>query len=108
MVRSCRTARSAELTDLVRVHRDAIDSALRDYAASNPRLFGSVAAGTATAQSDIDILVDIKGNRADQLMGMLGLSTRIGAILGIHVDVVTRDLLRDPVAADITEVPLYA
>jgi len=52
------TARSDALRQLLASHRVAVDAVLARYAATSPRLFGSVARGEAGASSDVDLLVD--------------------------------------------------
>ncbi|MEO7007318.1 MAG: nucleotidyltransferase domain-containing protein, partial [Terrimesophilobacter sp.] len=48
------TPSSLALRELIDVHRGELDAVMRRYGASNPRLFGSVARGDATEDSDID------------------------------------------------------
>lgn len=47
---------------LLRRHRDAVLAAARQAAVRNVRVFGSVARGEDTAESDIDLLVDVRGD----------------------------------------------
>ena len=68
------------------------------YGASNPRLFGSVARGDATVGSDVDVLVDLDPGGGNALMRLAGLSEEFSRILGMDVDVVAPEVLRDPVA----------
>lgn len=56
---STMTTQSESLRAEIASHRDTLDVILRRYAATNPRLFGSVARGDATPDSDIDLLVDL-------------------------------------------------
>ncbi|CAN5328934.1 hypothetical protein BH09ACT6_BH09ACT6_03960 [soil metagenome] len=72
---------------------------LARYGASNPRLFGSVSRGDATASSDIDLMVELDPDSGNPLMRVAGLGEELGDILGVRVDVVTDELLRDPVSA---------
>lgn len=44
--------------DLIRRHREQILELAREFGVSNIRVFGSVARGDATPNSDIDLLVD--------------------------------------------------
>jgi uncharacterized protein len=46
--------------DEVRERRDAIRGILEPFGAVNPRVFGSLARGTADEKSDVDILVDFR------------------------------------------------
>ncbi|MGH9065013.1 MAG: nucleotidyltransferase family protein [Acidimicrobiales bacterium] len=53
--------------------------------ASNIRVFGSVARGDATADSDVDLLVDFEPGRS--LLDEAGLARELEELLGYHVDV---------------------
>lgn len=72
---------------------------LARYGARNPRLFGSVARGQATETSDIDLLVDLDASGVNPLMRVAGISDEFGDLLGVRVDVVTEELLRERVSA---------
>lgn len=47
-------------SDALAAHRKQIREIVSAHRASNARVFGSVAAGTDTAASDLDILIDPK------------------------------------------------
>lgn len=66
--------------------------AWRQNTARNPRIFGSVARGTATPESDIDLLVDLEQGRS--LLDLGGLLMDLQQALGRPVDVVTVQGLR--------------
>lgn len=72
---------------------------LRRYGASNPRLFGSVARGDAGPGSDVDLLVDLDRNGGNPLMRAAGMSEELSLLLGVRVDVVSAELLREQVSA---------
>jgi len=57
------------------------------YGAHHVRVFGSVARGEETAQSDIDFLVDLEPGRS--LFDLGGLLSELQALLGCPVDVLT-------------------
>jgi predicted nucleotidyltransferase len=59
------------------------------YGASNVRVFGSVANGTANADSDIDFLVDMEKDRS--LFDVGGLLMDLQELFGRKVDVVTEN-----------------
>ncbi len=81
------------LDDLVNEKRGALIEAAEHYGAHNLRIFGSVARGEATPESDIDILVDLEPGRS--LLDLGGLLMEFQAILGHPVDVVTEQGLRE-------------
>jgi predicted nucleotidyltransferase len=92
------TNAAANAREAVAARREQLDEVLRRYGASNPRLFGSVARGDATTESDIDVLVDLDPARGNPWMRMAGLSEEFRGVLGVDVDVVAAELLRDGVA----------
>lgn len=64
-----------------------------------PRLFGSVARGEATADSDIDLLVDLLPGGGNELLRVAGIAEELTQLLGTRVDVVSTSLLRGEVSA---------
>lgn len=93
------TAESVSLRAAIAAHRDAMDLILRRYRAVNPRLFGSVARGDATADSDIDLLVDLLPSGGNDLLRVAGVAEELSQLLGSRVDVVAASLLRDEVSS---------
>ncbi|WP_256842793.1 nucleotidyltransferase family protein [Ornithinimicrobium cryptoxanthini] len=93
------TAESVSLRAAIAAHRDAMDLILRRYRAVNPRLFGSVARGDATADSDIDLLVDLLLGGRNDLLRVAGVAEELSQLLGSRVDVVAASLLRDEVSS---------
>jgi predicted nucleotidyltransferase len=63
------------------------------HGASNVRVFGSVARGTAGPTGDIDLLVDFEAGRT--LLDHVGLWRDLEALLGRAVDVVSAGGLTD-------------
>jgi len=59
-------------------------------------LFGSYARGEATAESDIDLLVDVSGTELDSLFKLGGLYNDLEDALGTSIDLVTVDSLEEP------------
>ena len=55
------------------------------------RVFGSHASGTATASSDLDLLIDLKPKR--DLLDLVGFKLDLEDLLGCEVDVVTEGSL---------------
>jgi uncharacterized protein len=74
------------------------------------RVFGSLARGDDDAESDIDLLVELPGERTTgaELLTVLALTDELSSALGARVDVVTPRTLRDDVrdAAVAEAVPL--
>ncbi|MBM4378383.1 MAG: nucleotidyltransferase domain-containing protein [Deltaproteobacteria bacterium] len=61
-------------------------------------LFGSVARGSDTSQSDVDLLVDPDGHRG--LLSLMRVKVRLEELLHRRVDVVTRGGLAPEVLAE--------
>ncbi len=93
------TFESATLRAAIAAQRAALDEILKRYAATNPRLFGSVARGDATATSDVDLLVDLHASGGNELLRVAGIAEEFSQLLGHRVDVVTATLLRAEVSA---------
>lgn len=60
-------------------------------------LFGSVARGEASPQSDVDLMGDFDRTRGLTLFDMAGLEVRLGEILKTRVDLSDRHMLKEPV-----------
>jgi predicted nucleotidyltransferase len=94
--------------DLLRRHRDDILRVAADHAASNVRVFGSVARGEARPDSDVDLVVDLAATiRGFAFFAALHrLEAALERLLGRPVDVVSvhasgpraEAILRDAVA----------
>lgn len=93
------TRQSESLRAAIACHRDALDAILARYAATNPRIFGSVARGDATPDSDIDLMVDLLPRRGNELLRVSGIAEELSEVLGTRVDVVTASLLRCEVSS---------
>lgn len=94
---------SVSLRAAIAAHRDGLALILRRYRATNPRLFGSVARGDATANSDIDLLVDLAPGGGNDLLRVAGVAEELSQLLGLRVDVVAPSLLRDDVSSSALE-----
>lgn len=92
------STQSESLRAAIAHHRGALDAIMRRYAATNPRLFGSVARGDATSDSDIDLLVDLLPGGGNDLLRVSGMAEELTALLGARVDVVAASLLRGEVS----------
>jgi hypothetical protein len=96
----------ARMRRLQRLRPDILRVARR-YAITDVRVFGSVARGEDTADSDIDLLVEFDAAHHGALP-LIGLRRELAELIGEPVDVATLDLLRPEIAseAEATAVPL--
>lgn len=70
------------------IHRERIRAIVAHYGGVNPRVFGSVARGEDTEDSDLDILVDDPEGRRLNLFALGGMNYDISSLIGRPVDVV--------------------
>ncbi len=75
-------------------NKAALDKIFAEYEVKNPRVFGSVARGDATATSDIDILVD-SYKPGLGLMRLTRMIEMLEKLLGASVDIVRADLVKE-------------
>lgn len=61
------------------------------------RVFGSVARGEATPQSDVDLLADFDKSKQVTLVTLGSLESRLAALLGVKVDLSSAEWMREPV-----------
>jgi predicted nucleotidyltransferase/DNA-binding XRE family transcriptional regulator len=80
------------LAALVHEHRSEIHAAAEAIGASNVRIFGSVARGDETPNSDIDLLVDFPAKDRG-LFALLRLADNVEGIVGRPVDVAAVEAL---------------
>ncbi len=87
--------------ELLRKKRAEILAIAAKHGASNVRIFGSVARSEDTTTSDVDILVDMHGDRS--LLDLVALKQDIEELLGRRADVLTEEsisrYLRDRIRA---------
>ena len=76
--------------DILQRRSEIMDLA-RKYGASNIRIFGSVARGDATEDSDLDLLIHLEPGRS--LLDQGGLLMDLRDLLGLKVDVLDEDAL---------------
>jgi len=76
-----------ELVDLLETKREEILQLAARHGAHNVRVFGSVARGEVTKDSDVDLLVDMEPECS--LLDMVSLQVALQELLGRKVDVVT-------------------
>jgi len=61
------------------------------------RLFGSVARGESSPESDVDLMVDLESSKRLSLVGMAHLENRLADLLGVKVDLSPADFMKKPV-----------
>jgi predicted nucleotidyltransferase/DNA-binding XRE family transcriptional regulator len=79
-----------------RCRHQIVDAAER-HGARNVRIFGSAARGSDTAESDVDVLVDLDADVG--VVGLVALEQELARILGRWVDVVPARSLKPEVAS---------
>jgi hypothetical protein len=82
----------------LRQRRRQVLAAAKKFGASNVKVFGSVARGEDTPESDIDILVDL--SPLSSLVTLGRLERELSNVLGVPVDVVPAEGLRPAVRAE--------
>jgi predicted nucleotidyltransferase len=85
--RATATEPKAPSLTMLRSHKSDIVRVAKAHGASNVRVFGSVARGTATPTSDVDLLVDFQSGRT--LVDHVRLWRELEALLGTGVDVIS-------------------
>jgi predicted nucleotidyltransferase/DNA-binding XRE family transcriptional regulator len=81
---------------LLRKHRAEIRAAAEAVGAANVRVFGSVARGDDTSESDVDLLVDFPAAERG-LFPLLKLAGEIERLVGRPVDVAAVEVMAEPV-----------
>ncbi len=81
----------SRINKLLEQHRDAILSLARKNGIRNVRVFGSMARGEATQDSDVDFLVELEEGQSGFALG--GFLEDVSALLHRNVDVVTEKAL---------------
>ena len=82
-----------KLDESIQARREIILQIARRHGVGQVRVFGSVARGEATENSDLDLLIDVTGPTTPWFPG--GLVTELEALLGCRVDVVETNALRE-------------
>ena len=80
------------ISEIIMNRKEQILALAAKYGASDIRVFGSVARGTADDNSDVDFLVNLAPGRS--LFDLGGLLYELQKLLGRNVDVVTQAGLR--------------
>lgn len=84
------------------------ESELRQRGVQHAALFGSLARGTATKASDIDILVEIDPTAPVDLFAYAGIKSFIADLFEEAVDVVDRDALKSHLRSPADRDAVYA
>ncbi|MEP6694516.1 MAG: nucleotidyltransferase family protein [Chloroflexota bacterium] len=77
--------------------RARLDVVARRHGVRNLRVFGSVARGNETPESDIDLLVELEPGRT--LVDLIGFQQEAEKILGVGVDAATPRTMKTRVRA---------
>ena len=83
-----RKTREAPSLALLQLHREDIMRLAASHGVSNIRVFGSVARGDATAESDIDLLVDFTVRTSG--LDLIAFAQDLEDLLGYRVDIGTQ------------------
>jgi hypothetical protein len=83
------------IRDLIAAKREEILAIARRYGAQNVRVFGSVARGDETAQSDVDLLVNLV--EAWSMLDHISMQQDLEDLLGCDVDVIVDDALQNDI-----------
>lgn len=97
-IASVRSQLGPQASKLRRQRRRLLEAAERQ-GVSHLRVFGSLARGEAKADSDIDLLVDLKPGRT--LLDLAAFRREAAEILGLPVDVATADMLKDRIRDEV-------
>src|SRR5579863_1391252 len=73
------------------------EAELKDAGILRRSLFGSVARGEATPESDVDLMGDLDRAKRLTIFDLAGLELRLGEILETRVDLSDRHMLKEPV-----------
>lgn len=84
--------------------RDSVLTKLREYAPElraagvvHLRLHGSLARGTASSSSDIDLIAEFDPAKRLSLLDLVGIEIRLSDLLGGRVDLSSENTLKAPV-----------
>lgn len=93
------TPETLALRELLDARRDEFQALLAKYSATSPKLFGSIARGTAHEGSDIDILIEMDPADGNLLMRASGLMEETRALFGRDdIDIFPVQLLKQPIS----------
>jgi predicted nucleotidyltransferase len=85
--------------DKLRRNRRRLLDAAERHGIDHVRAFGSLARGEASAESDVDLLVDLKPRHT--LLDLAAFRREAGEILDLPVDVATVDMLKERIRDEV-------
>lgn len=71
-------------------------------------LFGSVARGEASAESDVDLMAEFDPGKQFSLLDMVRMENRLADILGVRVELTSEKALKDRVRDRVTQEAVLA
>jgi len=74
---------------IIRDHMPQISEVIQQNDISYLGIYGSFSRGEQTPTSDLDLLVSFKENKG--LIGMVGVQEKLSSILGVEVDLITKE-----------------
>jgi predicted nucleotidyltransferase/DNA-binding XRE family transcriptional regulator len=80
---------------VLRQSRERLQQAAERHGVHDIRIFGSIARGEETPESDVDLLVELDRNRT--LLDLIGFQQEAEEILGVDVDVVASRFMKSRV-----------
>ena len=83
----------SDVIQTLRAHQSELQSA----GIVHLRLFGSVARGESSADSDVDLMADFETSKCLTLVSMVQLENRLAKLLGVKVDLSPADSMKEPV-----------
>lgn len=89
--------RASQRLELYRNEIEKIAEKYQRKGLYNLRVFGSVARGDDTEESDIDFMVDVDSDLRPSLYTLIGMTDELEDLLGIKVDVITARSLPEQV-----------
>ncbi len=98
---------TAKLDRIVQTLRDH-EATLRRRGVASVAVFGSVARGDATPQSDVDLLLDLDPTNVPTLLDYVGIQMDLGTLLGREVHVAIQGNLKRYIRAAAERDAVYA
>ncbi len=86
----------------------ACESELKTAGITRLSIFGSVARGDASPESDVDLMAEFDPRRQFSLLDMVRLENRLADILGVPVDLAPARALKDRIREQVTREAVLA